>query len=124
MLRHSLLHHLHKIIKQIAAIVRAGGTFGMILHTESRLILHTNPLDRVIIEVHMRYFHIGVLPNRNWIHPKPMVLCSNLASAGNDIFHRMVKSAVTVVHFKCWDIISQCQQLVTQANAEYGQVFV
>ncbi len=58
------------------------------------------------------------------INAKSMVLRGDLAFTGDDIFYRVVQSAVAVVHFKSRNIIGQSQQLVTQTNTEQRFFFL
>ena len=81
----------------------------MVLYTKSRLAFHTNALDAFVIEVHMRYFNVGVVTYRFGINAKPMILGSYFTYTINDIFYRVVETPVPVVHFKSWYIVGQSQ---------------
>src|SRR5579871_2570086 len=54
-----LSHQLAEFFTQIDAIMRAGGGFRVILHTEERPALVTQALEGLIVEVDVRRFEIG-----------------------------------------------------------------
>ena len=54
------------------------------------------------------------------VNTKAMILRGDLAFTGDQVFNRVIQSAVTMMHFKGRNIIGQGQQLVAQANAKDG----
>lgn len=56
--------------------------FGMVLYGKSRTVLQPDSFDRFIIEVDMSDFNIFCLGNGFGINSEAMVLCGDLALAG------------------------------------------
>ena len=54
-------YQVDEIIKQVTAIVRTGGAFGMVLHRKCRFIFQTYAFDGFVVQIHMGYFHIRSL---------------------------------------------------------------
>ena len=108
----------NKLIKQISAVMRTGCCFRVILHRKCRFIFYANSFNGFIIEIDMGNFYIWLFPHSFRINAKTMILRSDLAFTGNQIFYRVIQSAVTMMHFKSWNIIGQCQQLVTKTNSK------
>ena len=48
-----LLHEFDKTVKQIRAVLRSGGAFGMVLHTEHTVFVAFHTLYRVIEDIDM-----------------------------------------------------------------------
>ena len=89
--------------------MRARRAFGVVLYTECGSVFQTYTFNRIIIQVQVCYFYIGVITDCFRINTKPMVLCGNFTLTGDDIFYRVVKSAVAMVHFKSGYIIGKGQ---------------
>ncbi len=98
--------------------MRTRGCLRMILNGENRAVFQPDAFNGIIIEVYMGYFHFGVLPDGDRIHAKSMILRSDLAFAGNQVFYRVIQPPVAMVHFKGGDTLGQGQQLVSEANSE------
>lgn len=94
--------------------------FGMILNGKGRPVLQPDPFDGLIIQVDMGDLDILRLPDSLRIHAKAMILRSDLATAGDQVFHRVIEPAMPVMHFEGGNIIGQSQQLVAQTNAKQG----
>jgi hypothetical protein len=45
------VHKFYKVIEQIAGVVRAGGSLGMILNRKSRQLLDTEAFIGIIVEI-------------------------------------------------------------------------
>src|SRR5688572_27995513 len=50
----TLLDFIQELAEQVVGVVRAGRCFGMILHREHRLALVAEPLERPVVQVHVR----------------------------------------------------------------------
>src|SRR5215203_66730 len=98
--------------------MRSRSTFWVVLYRESWFIPDLDTLYRMIIQVHMGDLYMLCFFHRFRVNTKSMVLGSDLAAACHQVFHRVVKSHVTMVNLKSWYIIGQCQQLVTEANTK------
>ena len=48
-----LLHILNKLLKQIAAVLRSGCTFRVILHTENAVLLTADTFYGMVKQIHM-----------------------------------------------------------------------
>ena len=83
--------HADKIVEEIAAVVRARCTLGMVLHTECRFAFYTDPFNAVIVQVHMCYFYIGMVTHCFGINAKTVVLRGNLAKPRNNILNRVIQ---------------------------------
>lgn len=70
----------------------------------------------------MCYLYPGRSSYCIWFYAEAMVLRGDFALAAYYVFNRVIQAAVAVVHFKSWDIVCECQQLVAEANAKQGYV--
>src|SRR5258707_10951598 len=52
-------HQGDEVVEKIPRIVRAGSGFGMILYAEHRMIAHAETLQRLIVQVDVRNFHLS-----------------------------------------------------------------
>ena len=53
----------HELVEMGNGVVRAGRGFGMILDAEYRKGLVPQPLDSAIVQVHVRHFEVGGVPD-------------------------------------------------------------
>ncbi len=116
--------HGHEIIKEVTAVVRARCALRMVLHGELRLAFYTDALDGLVVEVNVGYFYMTGIFYRFRLYTKTVVLCGDLATAGDQVFYRVVHPPVPVMHLKSWNIIGSCQELVSQADPESGLIFL
>ena len=114
----SILHHGEKLVEKIAAVMRSRCGFRVVLHGESRTVFQPDAFDGVIIEVHVGDFRIRRIPHGNWIHAETVVLRSDLANAGDEVFNGMVESPVSMVHLEGGDTIREGKQLMTQTDSK------
>ena len=90
---------LNEIIEKVTAVVRARCGFRVVLYREGRFPFHADPFNGVIVQIEVcdldmvRFFH------RFRVNSETVVLRTDLAPAGNQVFYRVVKTAVSVVHF-------------------------
>ena len=118
------LHKSDKIIEQVAGIMRAGRSFGVVLHRKSPFASDAHALDGLVVEVDVRHFHaVGSGDNGIFVDAETVILAGNFTPTGNEVFDRMIDAAVAVVHFVGGNVHRQRQNLMTQTNAEQGQVF-
>ena len=66
----------------------------MILHAEQRQIPVSQPLQRVVVQVHMRQFDFA-LRKRIRIDGKIMIVRGDLNFSGMQLLHRMISPVMT-----------------------------
>src|SRR5437762_1617755 len=103
--------------------MRAGSSFRVVLYGERRPVLQTDAFNGFIVEVDVCDLDIGSFPHCSRVYAKTMVLGGDLASAGDEVLHRMIQPSVSMVHLERRDIVGESQQLVSQANTEQGFLF-
>ena len=74
LLVHVFFDHIDKIIEQVAAVVRAGSAFGVVLNRESRLLFQPDTFNAVIIQVYVRNLNVFGFLHTFRINAKTMVL--------------------------------------------------
>ena len=52
------LHHPHEFGKEIIAVVRAGGGFGMILNAKGRVMFVFESFHGFVVQINMCQFHL------------------------------------------------------------------
>src|SRR5436190_4425727 len=98
-------------------------TFRVILYRKSLLSFNFNTLNRLVVQVYMCDFNVFGLFDCFRIYPKAMVLGSDLTFTRNQVFYRVIKSPMTMMHFESRNIVGQREQLVTKADSKYGLIF-
>ena len=93
-----LFHHSHKPLEQVRRIVRAGGSFGMILNAEERQGLVPQPFERIVVEILVRQYDLAGF-ERVRIHREPMILRGNLHLLRLEIQHGMIPAVVSEFQF-------------------------
>ena len=73
-------------------VMRSSGRFRMILNTKSLMDLMANPLNCLIVEIHVSYFNI--IRQSGCIDSKAMVLLCNFHFSGSTVQHRLIGSAM------------------------------
>ena len=86
-------HLLAELAEEIAAVVRAGGRFGMILDAEGGNVLVAEAGDGVVVEVAVGDFEAR--RERFFLDGKAVILGGNLDLAADDVQHRLVGPAMT-----------------------------
>jgi hypothetical protein len=112
------LEHADELIEEVPAIMWAGGRLGVILNGKCRFIFQSDTLYRFIIKIDMGDLGIRGCPDGCRINTESMILRSDLAISGHEIFDGMVKSSVTMVHLEGGNTIGKCQQLMSEADPE------
>ena len=87
-----LLHHLDEAVEQICGIVRAGGSFGVILDRKDRQAAMPQPFDRVVVQIDVGHFAIA--GKRIGINCKPMVLRSDFNTASGQVLDRVIAAVM------------------------------
>ncbi len=114
----SSFHQCQKLSKQILAVVRTGGGFGMILHAEGRQFAVPDAFDRLIVQIDVRDFRVARAATP---HPsEAVVLRGDLHLAGAAIQHRLVGAAMAELQLVDFPPQRQAQQLLAQTDAEDG----
>src|SRR5579872_1812797 len=107
-----------ELVEEITAVMRPGRSLGMILHRKGGPVFQPDTLYRLVIEVDMGDLDIGSLPHRFRVHAKTVVLRRDLTAARDQVLHRMVQPAMTVMHLESRDAVGQRQQLMPQADTK------
>src|SRR6266478_1603544 len=87
-----LLNQLCELIEKIRGIMRAGRSFGMVLHAEDRQLLVAHSLHCAVIQIDVRYLYIG--GERLRVRRESVILCSDGHFAGVQILYRLVSAAM------------------------------
>ena len=53
-----VLDQIGELIEKVRCVMRAGRSFGMILHAEDRQFLVPHSLDGAVVQIDVRHFHI------------------------------------------------------------------
>src|SRR5438874_407358 len=112
-----LRHQLDELLEQIAAVVRAGGRFGMILYAEDRQGPMTHSLQRAIVEVEVRRLDAG--GQLVEAHGEPVVLRRDLDAIRQLVQNRLIGATVAELQLERLAAQRQSQQLMPQADPEY-----
>jgi len=97
--------------------VRAGRSLRVILHTEERQRAVAHALVRVVVQIHVRDFHI-TRRQRIRVHAEAMILRRNLHFLGEQVFHRMIRAVVPEFQFERAAAKGQTAELMPQTNPE------
>ena len=87
-----------ELVEMRERVVRARGSFGMILDAEHREAAMTNPLDRAVVQIYMGNLEVGRASDAAFValDRKSVILRGNEHSPGSHLSHRMVPSPVAV----------------------------
>src|SRR5471030_2597333 len=110
-------HELYKIVEQITRIVRTGRGFRMVLHAEDRMVAQPEAFERLIVEIHVRDFHVARV-ERIRVHREAVIVRRDLHLLRYFVAHRMVGAAVAEFQLIGLAAKREPQQLVPQADAE------
>src|SRR5690606_790163 len=116
----SVRHHVEERAEQIMAVMRTGRGFRMILNAECPEFAVLQPLNRLIVEVHMR--DLGPGRERLAVHGKSMVLRGDLDLAVLQIQHGLIGAPVAELQLERLPPQRQPQQLMPQADPEDGSL--
>ncbi len=92
------LHVRHEPIKKISAVIRTRTGLWMVLHGEHRFVLHPESRHAAIIQVYVGDLDSGVRFGIGPAHHKTVVLGSDFIMTGGQVLHRVVDTAVPMVH--------------------------
>ena len=112
------LHKRSELIEQIGTVLRAGRTFGMVLHAEHFGCLVPYALYRVIQQIDVRDLQPRVL-KALFVYGIAVVLRGDLNFPCFQIFNRVISAAVAELQFICLGTAGQANHLVPQTDAEY-----
>src|SRR5690606_19940089 len=82
------------------------------------LAFYTDPFDGMVVEVYMGNFYVFRLLDIFGYHTESMILAGNFTPVFDDVFYRLVDTAVSVEHFCGPYSIRQCKQLMPQTDTE------
>ena len=99
-------------------IVRAGGRFRVVLHTEERQRFVAQAFERLVVQVHMRQLDF-VRVDRVGIDGEVMIVRRDLDFAGGIVAHRVVAAVMAKLELVGAAAQSQSAKLVAQANAKH-----
>src|ERR1041384_8812804 len=91
-----LINQRGEALEEMVAVLRAGRSFGMVLHREDGLAFQRQALVRAVEQRDMGDPDAGRQRFRN--HGEAMVLAGDLHLAGGEILHRMIGAAMTETH--------------------------
>ena len=111
-------HILYKLVKQITRIVRARACLRMVLHRKAIFRFHTHARYGVVVDMNVRDFDVGMRLYCFTVYCKPVVLRSDFAFSGKQVFNRMVDASVSAEHLEGWDTIRKTDNLVTKTDTE------
>src|SRR5438105_13703208 len=111
------LHHVRELREQVVRIVRARRGFRVILHAEQGHLLVTHAFIGVIVQIHMRDFHVA-RRKRIGIYGKTMILRRDFHLLGQQIFHRMIRAVMAEFQLERFSAQSESAELVAKANPE------
>jgi len=87
-------HQLHKLTEEVIAVVRTGGRFRMVLHTENGQFTVAKAFIRSIVEIDVGDFNLRLVEGIR-VDRKPVILRRNLDFVCQQILHGMVCPPVT-----------------------------
>ena len=114
-------HHVNEAIEEIPGVMGTGAGFGVVLDGENRFRGVTKALERTIVEIDVRW--LG--PDGGeavCVNCEAMVLAGDLNFAGVEILHGLIAATMAELEFVRLSSQRQAQQLMSQANAEDGQL--
>ena len=114
--------HVVEINKQRVGIIWSGCGFGVILHREHRLVLETQALDSVVVQIHFGDDRAGFFQFLAG-GGKSVVLRRDRDFAGFEVLDRLIAAAVAELQLEGLGAERVGNNLVTQANAE-GRVLL
>jgi len=96
--------------------MRAGRSFGMVLHAEDRQFLVAHSLHRAVIQIDVRYFHIQ--RERLRVDGESVILRSDGHFAAAQILYRLVGAAMAEFQFECRAAEREAENLMAETNPE------
>src|ERR1017187_6536421 len=112
-----LLHHFAEVAKEIMRIVRPRRGLGMILHAEQWQHFMPQSLERLIVQVDVRQFHL-VCIDRIRIDGEVVVMRCNLHLARGIVLHWMIAAVVPKLELLGFSAQRQPAELMSKADAE------
>src|SRR3954447_13480984 len=110
-----------ELLEKIIRVVRAGCSFGMILHTEDRKLFVSHSFHGSIVEIDV--CHFDVFWQRLGIDRKPVVLRGNCHFSRPQILDWLVTAAMPKLEFEGPAAKGKTEYLMTKADAEDGFAF-
>ena len=87
-----------KLVEQIVAVVRAGRSFRVVLNAVRRKMAMANPFDCLVVEIAVSHFEFG--RESVFGDGKAVILRGDFHSAGGQIHHRLIRSAMAEFELK------------------------
>ena len=115
------LHELFEVVEEIAAVVGAWASFGVVLDTEGRNVGAANSLDRHVVQVDVRQLGSDTR-KRLFGHRVIVVLRSDLDFVVGQTLHRMVSPVMPEGQLEGFRTDCGREQLVPETDAEDGHL--
>src|SRR5262249_28245559 len=110
------VHQLAELLEQVAAIVRPGGRFGMVLDAEHRQPAVAHALQGSIVQIHVRRLQLGREGLR--AYREAMILGRDLHFVRTLVEHRLISAAVAELQLEGLAAQRQAEQLMAQTDSE------
>src|SRR5436190_17539670 len=94
----SAFDQFNELLEKIIRVVRAGRSFGMILHTEDRKLFVSHAFHGSIVEIDV--CHFDLFWQRLWINRKPVVLRGDCHFSRSQILDWLVTAAMPEFEFE------------------------
>src|SRR5919106_5248037 len=109
-----------ELLEQIAGVVRSRTRLGVVLHAEGRPV-HSEPLDRRIVEVDVREAGFRVL-DRSRVDGKTVVLAGDLDARMVRPLHGVVPAPVAEGQLERQRSQGEPEDLVAETDSEHGDL--
>ena len=114
-----LFHHVGELGEEVVGVVRAWGSFGVVLHAEEGEFFVAHALVSVVVEI-----DVGDLDFAGGqgigIHAEAMILRGDFHFFGEKIFDRMIRTVMAEFEFESFAAKSQAAELMAETDAEDG----
>ena len=115
----SLFHQFYEVIEQIIRVVWAGGSFGVVLDGEGRLVFAAESLVRIVVEVQMSQLDLFFF-KRIGVYAEAMVLAGDFNLSRFEVLNRVIGTSVAELELVGPGAERQGENLVTEAYSEDG----
>src|SRR5438105_15545521 len=97
--------------------MRARSGLGVILDAEHRMIAHAKSLQRLVVKIGVRDFHLAQIGTIR-VDREAVIVRSDLDLIRQMILHRVIGAAVAELHFISLAAHCQAQNLVAETDTE------
>ena len=108
----------YESVEKVTAVVRAGTGLRMELNREDRLAFQSDARHRTVIQVLMGHHDSSTISEGTAADHESVVLGSDFTFATLEVLYRVVDPAVALEHLFSLQALTQCDQLMAQADAE------